>query len=127
MTVVTPGAEVLEQAFDGVRDAIMVIDLTGTVTRWNRAAHELYRISPDDAIGRNVRDLLEPSLADDEANLIVQSVIAGQRWSGEMLVRCGDGRARLLRVTNMPLFDDGQVVGLMGLARERPLGSYGAR
>ena len=127
MTLVTPGIEILEQAFDEVRDAIMVVDLEGTVTRWNRAAEALYRIAREDAVGRNVRTLLDPHMPDEETNLVVSSVLAGQRWSGEMLVRCGDGRARLLQVTNLPLLEDGRVVGLMGLARERPLGSYGAR
>ena len=122
MTLVAPGNEVLAQAFDGVEEAIMVIDLEGTVTHWNRAAAELYCVPRDDAVGHNVRDLLRPFLPDDEANMIMTSVVAGQKWSGEMLVRCADLRTRLLRVTNLPVYANEKVIGLLGLARERPLG-----
>ncbi|HEY3672334.1 MAG TPA: EAL domain-containing protein [Acidimicrobiia bacterium] len=127
MAVVTPGTDVLTQAFDGVRESITVVDLDGRVTCWNRAAEELYGIAREDAFGRLIADLVQHNLSEDEAHLIMESAIAGQKWAGEMLVRCGDGRTRLVQVTNLPLLDRGQVVGLMGLTRERPLGSYGAQ
>src|SRR5260221_10306221 len=112
MTLVTPGIEVLEQAFDGVREAITVVDLAGRVTCWNRAAEALYCISREDGVGHLIIDLVPPYLPADEANLIMESVVAGQKWSGEMLVRCADGRTALLQLTNLPLLDDGRVVGL---------------
>jgi diguanylate cyclase (GGDEF)-like protein/PAS domain S-box-containing protein len=127
MAVVTPGTQVLEQAFDGVQEAISVVDLAGRVTCWNRAAELLYGIPREDAVGHPIRDLVQYLLPDDEAALIMESNNAGQKWSGEMLVRCVDGRVRLVQVTNLPLLDDGRVVGLMGLTRERPLVSYGSR
>jgi diguanylate cyclase (GGDEF)-like protein/PAS domain S-box-containing protein len=127
VALVTPGTEVLEQAFDGVQESITVVDLDGRVTCWNRAAEELYCIAREDAFGHLMTDLVQHHLSGDEAHLIMESAVAGQKWSGEMLVRCGDGRSRLVHVTNLPLLDDGRVVGLMGITRERPLGSYGAQ
>jgi diguanylate cyclase (GGDEF)-like protein/PAS domain S-box-containing protein len=127
MTLVASGSEVLAQAFDGVDDAITVVDLDGIVTHWNRAAVELYCVTREDAIGRKIVDVVRPFLPDDEANLVMASVAAGQKWSGQMLVRCGDLRTRLLQITNLPLYEDGRVAGLMGIARQHRLGGDGAR
>jgi diguanylate cyclase (GGDEF)-like protein/PAS domain S-box-containing protein len=46
-----------------VSDAIIAIDLFGTVTNWNGAAHRIFGWTAEEAIGRSIGRLLGPSCA----------------------------------------------------------------
>ncbi|GAX90263.1 sigma-54 interaction domain-containing protein [Effusibacillus lacus] len=47
---------VLQTLLDTVNEAITIVDEDGTVTHWNRAAEELYRIPAAEIIGKNIAD-----------------------------------------------------------------------
>mgnify|MGYP002784371345 FL=1 len=76
---------------DSASDAMLVRDLDGTVRYWNHAAAELYGWSPEEAIGRNVVDLIgvDPELrAAAVATLLRDGV-----YTGELAQRTRDGRS----------------------------------
>jgi PAS domain S-box-containing protein len=64
-------------------DAIMVTDLDGKISFWNRGAEALYGWRSDQAVGQNVHALLQTALpiSLDQVNRIVRG--EGQ-WEGEM-------------------------------------------
>ncbi len=79
-----------EQAelLDLAQDAILVRRLDGTITYWNHGAHQVYRFSRDEAVGRDVHALLRTlgDLADIQRRLLE----AGY-WDGELTHTRSDG------------------------------------
>src|SRR3954464_4335483 len=98
--------------------AVIATDLEGRIFYWNAAAERLYGHSPSAMLGADVSELLV--MADDRETSadIMASVLAGQPWTGEFSVRCADGSTRPVRITDSPLFRDGEVVGILGVAED---------
>ncbi len=71
-------------------DAILVRDMSGRVTYWNRGAEKLYGWTREDAIGRVKQELLSPkypkSFDDLQADLLREG-----KWEGELVHRRKDG------------------------------------
>ena len=86
--------QIREQAalLDQAQDAIMVRDLDHTVLFWNKGAEHIYGWTADEAIGKNVRDLIlrQPSTQFETAR---KTVIAKGEWIGEMHQTRRDGSA----------------------------------
>jgi PAS domain S-box-containing protein len=75
---------------DQAKDAILVRDRAGVVEYWNKGAERLYGWSSQEAIGRNVIDLLyrEPS----SFRVAETQLLEHDAWSGEIvqITRAGD-------------------------------------
>jgi diguanylate cyclase (GGDEF)-like protein/PAS domain S-box-containing protein len=78
------GARALEQRVqllaslvDTCDDAIVAVDMTGTITTWNRGAAALYGWSASEAIGRHV-SLIVPEGPLDELRSLHAALLAGQ-------------------------------------------------
>ncbi|MCY1666603.1 ATP-binding protein [Rhizobium sp. SL86] len=65
----------LTEVFDLFDDCVIICDLEGRVTAWNRAAAEVYGIKPDVAIGMSMDELFEPQGG---------RVEPGAEWSGRL-------------------------------------------
>ncbi|BAU32761.1 PAS domain-containing hybrid sensor histidine kinase/response regulator [Microcella alkaliphila] len=82
-----------EQAalIEAAKDAMIVRDLDGHITYWNRAAAALYGWSATEAIGRAEHELLyDDTAAYDDA---VAHTLRDDYWSGELDQRTRSGRA----------------------------------
>jgi PAS domain S-box-containing protein len=81
-----------EQAalLDQAQDAILVRDLEQNILFWNKGAEKIYGWSAEEAIGKNVKELLfkEPSLHFDKART---AVIQDGEWQGEIHQTRRDG------------------------------------
>lgn len=79
---------------DASRDAIIVRSLDGIVHYWNRSAETLYGATSDEAIGRQMRDLV---CIDDEvfAEAIAVTLRDGY-WSEELPCTTRDGRSLII-------------------------------
>ena len=58
---------ILDAVIDSARDAVVLVDDTGCVLRWNRAAEQMFGHSGTDAHGQNVHLLLAPPAQRDAA------------------------------------------------------------
>jgi PAS domain S-box-containing protein len=85
-----------EQAalLDVVPDAIVVRDLDGRVTFWNRGAAELHGRGADDVLGRPAAPALGIDVAADAA--ATSAVLATGEWRGERELPAPDGARRAL-------------------------------
>lgn len=95
------------ELFDQLPDAVVVIDITGTVSRANRAAERIMGRSPADFIGSNGLDLVHP---DDLALAALSLASVEGKDVGtpiELRVATADGW-RLVEVVGAPL-GDGQI------------------
>jgi PAS domain S-box-containing protein len=86
--------QIREQAalLDQAQDAIMVRDLDHKVLFWNKSAEHIYGWTAEEAIGRNVRELIfkQPSEQFETAR---KKVIEEGEWIGEMHQARRDGAA----------------------------------
>src|SRR6478735_6695253 len=104
--------------FDALGSAVIATDLDGVIFYWNAAAEELYGHARSQMLGANVMDLLVPSESQVSAGEIMQQVLRGGRWTGEFRVRCADGSSRSVQITDSPLWQDGEVMGVLGVAED---------
>ena len=111
---VLPGRVLL----DAMHVAVVATDLCGSIFYCNAAAQELYGYGRADLLGANVSEVLVAPDVHDQGIAIMGAVLAGQTWSGVFPVRCAGGRTVEVRITDSPLWDDGQVVGIVGVAED---------
>lgn len=88
----TASRRLAEQAalIEAAKDAMIVRDLEGRITYWNRAAAALYGWSAEEAIGREERELLHDNPAAFDA--AVALTLHDDYWSGELDQRTRSGR-----------------------------------
>ncbi len=79
------------QLLDLANDAILICDLYGNITYWNKGAEKLYGWSRNEAIGQNILSLLqtEPLLKSKD---IRERFFRDGYWEGERLHTKKDGR-----------------------------------
>ena len=111
----------LRQILAHVSDAVVATDTHGRVTFANAAAHELYGIAAEDAIGRGLLELLDMFDAGGHADVReIAGIVAREgRWRGELIQRALDGRDLLVEASvSMLSDDDGAVLGSVSIVRE---------
>jgi diguanylate cyclase (GGDEF)-like protein/PAS domain S-box-containing protein len=104
---------------EAVGQSVIATDLEGKVIYWNGSAEDLYGWSPEEALGRNLRDLtlIEGSL--EKAEEVDSELRAGSTWSGEMLLRRKDGSRVPIFGTATPIFDErGNLEGMIGVSTD---------
>jgi PAS domain S-box-containing protein len=108
-------AQLLEQ----VQAAVISTDLQGTVTYWNEYAEELYGWSREEALGRNIMDLIIGPEQVEVAQEIMERLWDGETWEGEFVVRRKDGSAFPAHVTDSLIYDaQGHAVGVVGVSTD---------
>lgn len=105
------------QLLDAVEQAMIVTDLQGKITYWNRAAEALYGWRADEVMGRNVVDVTPLDTQQQDARTIMAQLEQGQAWTGEFKVRRKDGSVFWAHVSDYPVFDaDGSLTGIIGIS-----------
>lgn len=79
-------ARIREQAMfiDKAHDAILVCSLDGSITYWNQAAETLFGWRKEEAVSKNVSDLLGDSTNAHELHEATQKTLQYGDWSGEL-------------------------------------------
>lgn len=104
---------------DAVGQAVIVTDLQGSITYWNRAAEELYGWPAEEVVGRSIVDVTPSEEVRDRAGEIMAELREGKSWSGEFLLRRRDGTTFPAIVTDTPVYDEaGEVVGVIGVTTD---------
>lgn len=77
--------QIREQAalLDQAQDAIMVRDLDQNVLFWNKSAEHIYGWTAEEAVGKNVRDLIFKQRS-EQFETARQAVLEKGEWKGEM-------------------------------------------
>jgi len=99
-------------------DAIVGKALDGTITSWNRGAERLYGYTAEEAIGRNVRMLMEGS--DDELDRYLEMIRRDEKVEHVQRVRQRkDGSQVEVSLTISPIWGrDGVLAGVSSIARD---------
>ena len=98
---------------DSLEQAVVATDLKGNILYWNRFAEKLHGWRAVEVLGKNVLDVKPADQSADEARELVQRVLRGESWSGEITLRRKDGTTFPAFVTASPLYDAKQrVIGI---------------
>jgi PAS domain S-box-containing protein len=115
----TDGEKLLLAAVQSADDAILTIDLDGTITSWNAGAEELFGYSARDAIGSRV-GIIVPADRERETSGELARIARGERVHHYETVRVAkDGRPIAVSLTVSPLRStSGTIVGASKIARD---------
>jgi PAS domain S-box-containing protein len=97
-----------------VEQAVIATDLDGAVTFWNRFAEKLYGWRADEAIGRNILEVVPTQFLHEQAGDVTDLLKGSQSWSGELLVRHREGWTFPAMAIITPIFDQA-VVGTISV------------
>ena len=75
-------------------EAMLIEDLDNVVLYWNQGAEQLYGWSAEEAVGRNIRELIYADPADFEGP--GAALLRDGRWFGELAQRTKDGRTLVI-------------------------------
>ncbi len=113
----------LSTILGSIRDGVIAVDALGMVVLLNRAAAELTGWAPDEAVGRELAQVLpaqDPVTGQDVELPFLDMIVQEQRAS-ECCVRLSPrgGAPRLVTATGAPMSDDsGHVCGVVVVLRE---------
>jgi PAS domain S-box-containing protein len=104
---------------DSSDDAIVSIDLDGTIASWNPAAARLFGYTAEEAIGRSIRMIISDDRL-QEQDRILSRVRGGEGVCRHETVRQRkDGSTIPILLTALPIHDDdGRVIGVSAIARK---------
>jgi PAS domain S-box-containing protein len=100
-------------------DAIISMDLNGTITSWNRGAERLYGYALDEAAGKPIAILIPPARRDEEVGLL-NRIRNGEHIEHYETIRARkDGSLVSISLSVSPVMDEaGRVVGASKIARD---------
>lgn len=104
------------QAAEDGTSCVIATDTSGTIVYWNDHAARIFGWSADEALSRNIVDVTPTLRSTTEAEQIMHELNRGKSWSGRFLVRHRDGTPIVISVTDVPVFHDGAVVGIVGVS-----------
>jgi len=107
------------KAFDYLFDAVVVTDLQGIITDWNKGSEKLYGYSKEEAINQPVNMLHVPEDTDTITSEVLSAVEKYGKWSGEIRMLHKDGHTGWIESMCVPIFDEyDQMVGALGINRD---------
>jgi PAS domain S-box-containing protein len=108
-------AQVLEQS----GEAVIVKDLNGVVTYWNREAASLYGFSASEALGQSLHKVHAAELSETEYTRLLARIRAGRPTSSTTERRKKSGETILVDLKTTPLLDEhGTLIGEITIARD---------
>lgn len=107
------------RAFDYLFDAVVVTDLQGMITDWNKGSEALYGYSKVEAIGQDVSMLHVPEDISHITAEVLAAVEKFGKWTGEVRMLHKDGHIGWIESMCVPILDDNnQMVGALGINRD---------
>lgn len=100
-------------------DAIIGMDLEGTIFAWNQAAERMYGYAAADVTGQSIR-LVVPRDRQDEESAVLERIARGEHVKHFETVRCRtDGTCFPVSLSLSPIRDEkGHVIGAAKIARD---------
>ncbi|XP_043705300.1 U-box domain-containing protein 52-like [Telopea speciosissima] len=94
---------------------------TGEIIYWNRSAEKLYGWKDYEVLGRRVTDLAIRGENYASLQKIMEGLSSGQSWSGQFPFKKRSGEIFMAIVTESPLYEDGEHVGVITVSSDAAL------
>ena len=109
----------MNKAFDYLFDALVVTDLQGIITDWNKGSEILYGYSKEEAIGQPVNILHVPEDSAHVTSEVISAVEKFGKWTGEVRMLHKNGHIGWIESMCVPIYDaNNQAVGALGINRD---------
>lgn len=103
---------------ENISESVIVTDLTGTITYWNKGAQALFGYTPEEVIGKTPA-LLYPDLDERQLAHDLQQILHGQDYAGEWKGRRKDAtRVWVAIKTTLLCNSAAEAVGFLGVASD---------
>jgi len=104
---------------EAVGQAAIATDEDGRIVYWNAAAERTYGWSADEVLGRPIIEVTLKTTGAAEGARIMDVLLGGEPWAGELDVQRKDGSTFQAQITNSPIFDqDGRLRGVIGISSD---------
>jgi PAS domain S-box-containing protein len=104
---------------NAVGDAVIAADTHNKIIYWNDAATKTYGWEPDEALGRDLVEVVTPEISHKEAQKIAARLRKGDTWTREYIVRHRDGHEFPIHASDAPVFDDeGKLIAIIGMSHD---------
>lgn len=122
MNTTAPPTVPWERIVCDVADALIFIDVEGTIRAWNAAAQALFGFGADEALGRHVDLIIPPHLREAHERGFRQAMERGHTRSNEVRTTRGvhkDGRKLYVDMSFSVVTDgNGRALGSAAMARD---------
>nr|WP_256444562.1 EAL domain-containing protein [Aquihabitans sp. G128] len=98
---------------DAVGEAVLALDPHGFVTHLNGAAERLYGWTNAEAQGHHITEVGPADLTAAQVADIVEAVVAGGSWAGDLTITTRTGGPFAAQVTAAPLYVGGEVAAVI--------------
>ena len=106
------------KAFDYLFDAVVVTDLQGIITDWNKGSETLYGYSKEEAIGQPVNVLHVPEDSERITSEVISAVEKHGKWTGDLRMLNKKGDIGWVESVCVPIYDsENQMIGALGINR----------
>jgi PAS domain S-box-containing protein len=104
------------ELLDRIQVAVVATDLEGRITHWNRVAEEWFERSREEVLGQLLAQV-NRSYGLPGTAYVLEHLVTGGTWEGELSIRRGDGTEMPLLIRNSGVRDPrGTVVGFVGVS-----------
>ncbi|MBI3406555.1 MAG: PAS domain S-box protein, partial [Acidobacteria bacterium] len=104
--------------FENANDIIYTHDLEGNFTSFNKAGERITGYTRGDLIGRNLSTLAEPQQIAIAREMIARKLAGEKSTVYQLQVRSKGGHPLTLEISTRIIFQDGQPLGVEGIARD---------
>lgn len=106
--------------FNNANDAIVTTGPDDRITSWNKSAEKIFYWEKNEAIGKDIKDLIVLPELHSERNVIIGYVIAGGEVNGfDTVMKRKDGELINVSVTISPLRDGNErIIGISAIIRD---------
>lgn len=100
-----------------VDQSVIAADLIGNIIYWNKASENIYGWKEHEVMGKPVLDLLVTNAAMEKGKSILQNLIMGQSWAGEILLKNKKGVEFTTFASTTLIYDKAnKPIGLIGVS-----------
>ena len=100
-------------------DAILSMDLEGTITTWNKGAQQIFGYSAAEMVGKSITVLVPPNREDEEPAILARLKRGERIEHYETVRRRKDGKLLHVSLSVSPILDsEGEVVGASKISRD---------
>ena len=101
---------------DAIEQAVVVADLDGKITYWNRFAERLYGWRAEEVAGKSVAEITLPPEIAPIARDLLATIRKGASWSGELPRQRRDGSEFVSHTILSPLRVGSEITGVAGIS-----------